>query len=131
VTSSVLTPYPDVVWYYLASVSTQLTVQGVGLGLLWAVLWRLRRQGERWRRDQDPAIQAVGLLVRHPFSSALLLTIFFGAALYKDALEVVANLAWLLLLIPLLRLLPGLRLPELRLAFVAFAALYLLDRLLG
>ena len=131
VTSSVLTPYPDVVWYYLASVSTQLTVQGVGLGLLWAVLWRLRRQGERWRRDQDPAIQAVGLLVRHPFSSALLLTIFFGAALYKDAPEVVANLAWLLLLIPLLRLLPGLRLPELRLAFVAFAALYLLDRLLG
>ena len=128
-TSSVLTPYPDVVWYYLASVSTQLTVQGVGLGLLWAVLWRLRRQGERWRRDQDPSIQAVGLLVRHPFSSALLLTIFFGAALYKDAPEVVANLAWRRL--PLLRLLPGLRLPELRLAFVAFAALYLLDRLLG
>src|SRR5262249_41357193 len=31
VTSSVLTQYPDVVWYYLASVSTQLTMQGVVL----------------------------------------------------------------------------------------------------
>jgi small-conductance mechanosensitive channel len=82
----------------------------------------LRRSSRRWGVD-DAALQASAHILSRPVSTALLLTLASTRLFFPLAPTVVVNVAQVLWIIPLLRLIPGVLDPTMRLS--AFGALAL------
>ncbi len=97
------------------------------LGLL-ALVLALRRRG-RDLAEEEPALEGTVRLLSRPFSSAFLLALLFTSVIHPAAPPVVLDIARLVALLPVLRLLPALLPRELHRAFYGLAGLYLLSSL--
>jgi potassium-dependent mechanosensitive channel len=87
-----------------------------------------KRRAAEWSRDEDPNVRALGLVVKRPFAASLLLTVLVSAVLRSQAPQTVISVTWFLMLIPLLRLLPGIFSNEIKPALWLLALLYVADR---
>ena len=95
-------------------------------GLLVAV----HRRSRRWSvAPEDHALRPALRVFSMPISAALLVTLLFTRAFYPHAPQVVYDLAGLLGLVPLLRLIPRLVYPRLRPAIYAVGGLFALHQL--
>jgi potassium-dependent mechanosensitive channel len=98
------------------------------LALLIGAFAMLSRQVRQWSAEKPDLADALQVL-RHPIAAALILAILAGHPwIYPDAPIVLRELFGLLLLLPLLRVLPGVVTPSLRGALYLVAGLYLLLR---
>jgi small-conductance mechanosensitive channel len=77
--------------------------------------------------EDDVALRPVAFFISHPFSVAFLITVFLSVWLYPDRPEVVTELVFLLILIPVFILVPGIFKPETRKLVYFFLSLYVLD----
>ena len=91
----------------------------------------LRRRGVLWLKNQDPAVQRLGRIVRRPYSVAILLTIPAATILTGPLPEFVANFLSLVLLIPLIRIVPLIVSPQLKVSIYLLGVLYGLERIAG
>ncbi len=94
--------------------------------ILLVLIVGLRRRTEDLARD-DPAFSGTQHALSRPVSAALLVAVFFTGVIYPDAPEVVVDLARLIALVPIVRLLPGLLPREMRRSLYALVGLYLLE----
>ncbi|MDX1649342.1 MAG: hypothetical protein R3263_05770, partial [Myxococcota bacterium] len=103
----------------------------VGHGLLllaiFALLLQLRRRTRSWPED-DPR-RASAVIWERPVSTTLLLGLLTQPWFHPHIPAMVRDLGGLVVLVPLLRLLPGLLPPALRPALYALAAFYVVDQL--
>jgi len=76
----------------------------------------------------DPALAGASAALVRPWSAAILLSVLVARELYPPLAPALADLLFLLLLAPLLRLLPGLVPARFRRPLQGFAVLYALDR---
>jgi potassium-dependent mechanosensitive channel len=98
------------------------------LALLLGAFAMLSRQVRQWSTEKPELADALAVL-QHPVAAALILAILAGHPwIYPDAPIVLRELFGLLLILPLLRVLPGVVTPSLRGALYLVAALYLLLR---
>ncbi len=88
----------------------------------------LRRRSQAWRAD-DPRLEASAVVFERPVSAALLIALLATPLFYPKAPRVVDNLAIVLLVIPLLRLLPRLLEPALVPTVYGLAGFAVLDQL--
>ena len=94
-------------------------------GLL-MLLVGLRGRSANLARD-DPALEGAVRALSRPFSAALLIAVLATPAIYRDAPPVVMDIAKFAVLLPVLRLLPGLLPSALRRPLYALGGLYVLD----
>ena len=98
--------------------------------VLAALLVGLHRRSRRWSvAPEDPALRPALRIFSMPFSAALLVTLLFTRAFYPHAPQVIFDLAGLLGLVPLLRLIPRLVYARLRPAIYAVGGLFALHQL--
>lgn len=114
--------------YYLRSMLAGLEIQFAAVVAVLIVLLLNKRRAAGWTHDEDPNVRALGLVVKRPFAASLLLTVLVSAVLRGRAPQSVLSVAWFLMLIPLLRLLPGIFSNEIKPALWLLALLYVADR---
>jgi small-conductance mechanosensitive channel len=88
----------------------------------------IRRRAMVWAGD-DPATNAAMHVLERPISAALLIALMLNPTMYPRGSVVVGEIAALLLIVPMLRLLPALVYQPMRKPLYALAALYALSRL--
>jgi len=98
----------------------------VALSLLLVVLGRRTNLTEA---DEDVDLKATAHVLRRPVTSALLISLTLTYWIYPGKPTVVGELNLLLLLIPVLRLLPGLIYSSMRHSLYGLAGLFVLDQL--
>ncbi len=92
--------------------------------LLWLFHW-LSRRGKKWSEREE--LKASARILFHPVANALLIALLLTRAIHPHAPLAVYELARLLLLFPLLRVLPRLMRPGLRVGLYGLAVLYVGD----
>lgn len=117
----------EVAAYYLRSLGTIIAGHTAIFAALLALLLAARRRAAPWRSDPHPAVRGLGFVIGHPLSTAILLTALAGAVLYADAPQFLLNLSSYLMLIPLLRIVPGIISPAVKPAVWLLAGLYVAD----
>ncbi len=90
-----------------------------------AALFLLRRRAAAYRQDDDEAIRRLGFAIGRPLSTAILLTTVGAAVGPATAPAYLLGLGWYAMLVPLVRLVPGLSPPGLKPFLWALAGLYL------
>jgi potassium-dependent mechanosensitive channel len=113
-------------WY--GSFASQALLHALIICTLATSIILLRRRTRAWPRE-DPTINAAMHVLAHPIAAALLVGLMLTPTMYPRASVVIGELAALALIIPLLRLLPGLVYAPMRSPLYALAALYTLSRL--
>ena len=96
----------------------------IALALSTAVL----RRRIDWKDDADVDLRAAAHVLSRPFSSALLIALLLTPWVYPDAPRVVSRIALTLAMIPVLRLLPALVSPKMRIPLYVLAGMYLFGR---
>jgi potassium-dependent mechanosensitive channel len=94
------------------------------LALIWLLRW-LGARGKKWAAR--PELAASARILSHPVANALLVTLLLTRVFHPRAPLAVYELGRLLLLVPLIRVLPGFVSPRLRLGLYGLAALYVGD----
>jgi len=102
--------------------------QGVLLAVALAATFALRRRSLAWRAD-DPRLEASAVVFERPVSAAFLIALVATPLFFPKAPKVVDNLAIAALVIPILRLLPGLLEPALVPIVYGLAGFAVLDQL--
>jgi small-conductance mechanosensitive channel len=97
--------------------------------LVLAITMVVLRRRAKWVNDDDPDLRAAAHILSRPFSSALLIALIQVTWMYPDAPRAVGRTALFLALIPVVRLLPGLVYPEMRVVVYALAGLFTIARL--
>jgi potassium-dependent mechanosensitive channel len=120
--------YSEAVKFFLLGILVEIGLLFTAFLVVLAALLYLKRRSKEWVRDEDATIRAAGLVGQRPYSAALLLTMLAGAIFQGQAPQVLISLAWLLMLIPLLRLIPGIISTEIKPALWLLALLYVADR---
>jgi small-conductance mechanosensitive channel len=87
-----------------------------------------RRKARHWARE-DESFEASARILGRPASASLVVALLATPFLYPNAPSVVTDLAVLIVVIPILRLLPGRLFTGMRSALFALVALYVVDRL--
>ncbi len=87
------------------------------------------RRRVNWKDDDDTDIRAAAHILSRPISSALLISLLLIPWIYPDAPRVVGNMALTVAMIPVLRLLPALVDPRMRIPLYVLAGMYLFGRL--
>ncbi len=121
----------ELVEYYVRSVSAVVLAQAGWFLVILITLLVVRRRIERWLHDEDECVRTLALVVGRPFSLALLLSLLGGSLWYSKAPHFLVEGVWLMLLIPLLRIMPLVLSPDIKPALWILAALYFMDGLLG
>lgn len=89
-----------------------------------------KKKSRRWEITNEELKSAIHIL-SYPVSTALLISLFFTDRIYPQAPLFIADLSGLLLLIPLLRILPGILYPNMRLPLYGLSVLYVMQKLYG
>jgi small-conductance mechanosensitive channel len=126
-TSGEGTEVAQVFSYYLSEVLAIVREQTALFALALAALVLLRRRAAGWMMDEEASIRSLGHVIRRPFSTALLLTVLATTAWHIDAPEFLLGIAWYLLVIPLVRIVPCLVSPAAKPGVWLLAGLILLD----
>ncbi|UCG88955.1 MAG: mechanosensitive ion channel [Gemmatimonadota bacterium] len=108
---------------FIAEHEQQLLVQLLLLAALVVALIGLQRSVQRWGADDEDLKPSAHILSR-PFSTALVLTLLCTRLLHPRAPTVVYDIAGFLWLIPVLRLVPGILKPAMRVAAYGLMGLY-------
>jgi small-conductance mechanosensitive channel len=108
--------------------SEDLPAQGLFMAVLLTLMIVLRRRSVHWK-EEDPELEVSARIFDRPYSATLLILILTMRLFHPQAVLLIADIARLVILVPLIRLLPGLLKPALRRPFYAFAALWLLNEL--
>ena len=95
------------------------------LALLWLSV-ALRHRSRRWTLE-DESLKASAWILAHPLSAALLVASIATLWAYSDAPREVYQVALLAMIVPMLRLLPGILQPRLRPILYGLAGLYVVD----
>ena len=85
-----------------------------------------RNKQEKLFYEGEEVLKASAFFISRPFSAALLVALFFSIWLYPNSPEALAELMIIVLLIPFLRLMPGIVVPQRRKAVYYIALLYLI-----
>ncbi len=112
---------------YMRSSQTRLLFHFVLFAALMALLVDLRRRNTQWTMERT--LEAPAHIQSHPVSAALLVALLFTRWIHPDAPIVVADLAQLAILLPVLRLLPGLVHQSMRKPLYGLAGLYALNQI--
>ena len=112
---------------YVQSSQTRLLFHFVLFAALVVLLVDLRRRNARWTMEHT--LEAPAHIQSHPVSAALLVALLFTRWIHPDAPIVVADLAQLAILLPVLRLLPGLVHKSMRSPLYGLAGLYALNQI--
>lgn len=99
-------------------------------GMLLVMTLVLRQRARRWSLE-DESLRVAAVVLTRPYSSALLVALVLVLWIYPSAPSVVYDLALLVLLIPLLRLLSGQIDSHVRSALYVLAGLYILQLVRG
>ncbi len=120
-------PATAVVEYYVLNLLVLIGLQVTAFVAVFAGLFLVRKRSAAWVQDEDQSVRALGLVVKRPFSAGLLLTVLVEAIYHPNAPQGLVNAAWYLMLIPLLRLIPGIIAPKHKPALWLLAGLYTAD----
>ena len=112
---------------YIQSSQTRLLFHFVLFAALVVLLMDLRRRNAQWTKEHTR--EAPAHIQSHPVSAALLVALLFTRWIHPDAPIVVADLAQLAILLPVLRLLPGLVHQSMRNPLYGLAGLYALNQI--
>jgi small-conductance mechanosensitive channel len=96
--------------------------------LLLGLMFFLRHRGRRWAAEDTPPVASAGILA-YPISATMLIALAFGPWLYPAAPIEVFRLGFLVLPLPLVRLLRSVMPVNLRPVLYGLAALYFVDML--
>lgn len=113
-------------WY--ATFRPQIIAHASVTLALAALITMMRRRTRNWPREDRNVAAAMHVLER-PIASALLVGLMLTPSFYPNASVFIGELAALAVIVPLLRLLPGLVYGPMRRPLYALAALYTLSRL--
>jgi small-conductance mechanosensitive channel len=99
--------------------------------LLFALMVYFQRRNKRSHLldEHDEILKASAFFLSRPLSAALLIALFLSVWIYPSRTSTVGEFILLLLLVPVLRILPGIVMPALRKPIYFLAGLYLLDLL--
>jgi small-conductance mechanosensitive channel len=86
-----------------------------------------RNKQDKLFDEHDDTLKASAFFVSRPFSAALLIALFLSIWIYSGGTVSVGEFIMLLLVIPVLRLVPGLYAPEIHKPAYLLAGLYVLD----
>jgi potassium-dependent mechanosensitive channel len=114
----------EVVQLYLWSLLSVIALQAGVFAVVLVLLLLLRRRSVCWPSGGDSAIGKLRFVAGRPYSAALLITIVAGLSLDPRAPDLLVNLGWLLMLVPLLRIIPGIISPGMKAGVWLLAALY-------
>jgi potassium-dependent mechanosensitive channel len=128
--AQIVEQHPSVLTFYAADVLLHLTLVVTVFLVILITLLLLRRRDRPDPQDPDDSIRALAFVFRRPYSTALLLAIAFSTIVRLDYPVALVSLGWYLLLIPLLRLLPGVLPGRLTYPFWLLALFFLTDRIL-
>jgi small-conductance mechanosensitive channel len=126
-TSAAVETEEKVVLYYFRQLGAIATAQAALIASVFAVLLLLRRRAAEWLSDRDASVRSLGHVVQRPFSTALLLGLLTATVSHLEGPEFLLSLAWYLLLIPLLRIVPHMISPAGRPGVWLLAGLMLLS----
>lgn len=110
---------------FFASNRERLVLQLVLFLVLTSLLRWLSSRGKKW--SEHPELEVSARVLSHPTANALLIALLLTRLIHPRAPVAVYELARLLLLVPLLRVLPSLVSPRLRLGLYGLAVLYVGD----
>ncbi len=114
----------EILRFYLWSLLAVMASQAGIFVVLLMLLLLLRRRAVTWPPSGDSAIGKLGFVAGRPYSAALLLTILAGLSLDPRAPDLLVNLGWLLMLVPVLRIIPGIISRRMKAGVWLLAALY-------
>lgn len=92
------------------------------------ILLVFKKKSRRWEITNAELKSAIHIL-SYPVSTALLISLFFTDQIYPQAPLFISDLSGLLLLIPLLRILPRILYPNMRLPLYGLSVLYIMQKL--
>jgi small-conductance mechanosensitive channel len=107
---------------------SRLITHFVGIVLFILFLLALRKKSRHWK-TKDEGFQISFYILSRPVSIAFLFFLAFFSTIYPQSPIFVFDFAGLLLLIPLLRILPGLVYPNMRVPLYGLAALYFFQKI--
>jgi potassium efflux system protein len=87
----------------------------------------LKNRKQQLFDEDDAALKDSAYFISRPYSAALMVTLFLSVWIYPERNSAVGEVILLLLLIPVLRMSPGILQPELTRPVMALGALYILD----
>ena len=112
---------------YVGANQPRLLIHFLLFAALVALLFDLRRRNAKWTMEHS--LEAPARIQSHPVSAGLLVSLLATRWIHPGAPIVVADLAQLAILVPVLRLLPGLVHPSMRRPLFGLAALYALNQI--
>ena len=116
-------------WEYIQAnsgrCSLHVTIFIVLLGIM--IYFFQRNRHNSLFDEKDEALKVSAFFISCPFSTALLISIFFTGWIYTNAPNALRELILLLVLIPVLRLLPGIFISELRKPIYVLTGICLLN----
>lgn len=118
----------ETLWIYIKSEKNRFVLHSAIFFLLVLFLMVLKRKSLHWK-DKEEGFQISFYILSRPVSIVLLFSLSFFDTLYPQSPIVLFDLAGLLLLIPLLRILPGLVYSNMRLPLYGLALLYILQKI--
>jgi len=103
-------------WEYIQANTGSCSVHVIIFIVLFGIIiyFFKRNRHNRLFDEKDDTLKVSAFFISCPFSTALLITIFFTGWIYTNAPSAFRELLILLVLIPVLRLVPGIFIPELR-----------------
>jgi small-conductance mechanosensitive channel len=112
---------------YIRTYPERLVIQSVLFVILLLLMWAVRKRAREW--SDDPSLKIQRAILERPFSQALLITLMSGIIIHPLAPRAFGTLVSCLVLIPLIRLVPGLILPAYRGAFYLLGVLFIVHQL--
>lgn len=104
----------EVLKYYLLNTLEFMAIGLVAFFVVLVLLLLLRNKAAAYKQSRDESIRGLGFAIRKPFSTAILLTVVVAAVGTGSAPTFLVSLGWYALLIPLVRVIPGLSPPGLK-----------------
>ena len=104
----------EVLKYYVLNTLEFMAIGLVAFIVTLVLLLFLRRKAATYKQSTDESIRSLGFAIRRPFSTAILLTVILAAVSTWSAPTFLVSLGWYALLIPLVRVIPGLSPPGLK-----------------
>ncbi len=108
----------------LQAIKIHLLLFMITLFIMVYFYWRNKQ--EKLFREGEDVLKASAFFISRPVSAALLVTLFFSIWLYQNVTDAISELFIIILLIPFLRLMTGVVVPERRKAVYLLSFLYFL-----
>ncbi len=112
---------------YLRTYPERLVIQAVVFVILLVIMLAVRRRAREWK--DEPSLQGARIALERPVSQALLITVVAGILIHVMAPRALTTLAACLVLIPLVRLIPGLIEPAFRPVVYLLGVLFIIGQL--